>query len=345
MKDMGYNATNNKKSAIAAVSLSMLLVASIVVSTLGTLMIITMSSSAPQKASAAFPGKNGKIVFMSTRADGTQGISVIDADGTNERRLTNNTLDYSPRWSPDGKKIAFVSWRDGTGEIYVMNADGTNQTRLTNDYADNLSPNWSSDGKKIFFTKATHLSEGFLLGDLPLVTGIYVMNADGINQTRLTNSSAIVYWPKLSPDATKIVGTAKKDGDVLYELYVTDIYGSHPTRLTTNSLHNYSPNWSPDGKKIVFISTRDGAQARVCVTDIDGTHQKRLTAVNNNFSKTDNDVDPSWSPDGKKIVYSNNKDDGNRFQIYIMDADGTHQKRLTRNGNDDVQADFGPVEQ
>jgi len=83
-------------------------------------------------SSGTFPGTNGKIIFASDR-DGNKEIYVMDADGSNQTRLTtNSSLDVEPSWSPNGSKIAFNSDRDGNKEIYVMNADGSNATRLTN---------------------------------------------------------------------------------------------------------------------------------------------------------------------------------------------------------------------
>ena len=85
----------------------------------------------------------GPVAFVSER-DGNDEIYVMDADGSNPVRLTNNAaLDLSPVWSPDGSKVAFVSDRNGNPEIYVMDADGSNPVRLTNDAAQDVNPVWS----------------------------------------------------------------------------------------------------------------------------------------------------------------------------------------------------------
>ena len=129
----------------------------------------------------------GKIAFMSYR-DGNGEIYVMNADGTNHIRLTNNAAeDYCPVWSPDGTKIAFMSLRDGNQEIYVMNADGTNQMNLTNNPALDRDPTWSPDGSKIVFTSNRD-------GNYE----IYVMNADGTNQIRLTNNPSYDGYPSWS---------------------------------------------------------------------------------------------------------------------------------------------------
>src|SRR5207249_8373560 len=107
----------------------------------------------PNAHAGTFPGVNGKIAFASTR-DGNWEIYVMNADGTDQTRLTNHPAeefppyDWNPSWSPDSTKIAFERNRDGTIETYAMNADGTDQTRLTNSPAYDLKPGWGADGSR-----------------------------------------------------------------------------------------------------------------------------------------------------------------------------------------------------
>jgi len=118
-----------------------------------------------------------KIAFTSDR-DGNYEIYIMNIDGTNLTRLTNNsTDDHHPKWSPDGSKIAFFSNSNGNNEVYVMNSDGTNKTRLTNHPGQDTQPIWSPDGSQMAFSSNR-------AGNM----NIYIMNADGSNQIRLTNT-------------------------------------------------------------------------------------------------------------------------------------------------------------
>ena len=220
---------------------------------------------------STFPGENGKIAFARTIEGGRWEIFVMNADGTGETRLTNNpAFDGHPDWSPDGEKIAFERDFD---EIYVMNAaDGSGQTRLTTGEA----PSWSPDGEKIAFAR----------GD------IYVMNADGTGETRLTNSPTFDGYPDWSPDGEKIAFT-RTVGDN-YEIFVMNADGTGQTRLTNNTglIHDLHPSWSPDSEKIAFDSSRD-VNDEIFVMNADGTGQTRLTGTS---VTTSGGFHPSWSP-------------------------------------------------
>ena len=156
--------------------------------TLAAVLIITATS-----AIGCGGSRESRIAFVSGR-DGNSEIYVMNADGTEQKNLTNNPAwDWYPSWSADGNKIAFVSHnRGGNGGIYVMNADGSGQTRLTNNPASNDTPSWSPDGERIA-----------VASDRDGNPEIYIMNADGTEQTRLINNPAWDDSPSWSPFLTE----------------------------------------------------------------------------------------------------------------------------------------------
>ena len=272
-----------------------------------------------------------QIAFMSHR-DGNWEIYVMDVDGGNPRNLTNNPDDDQyPTWSPDGTRIAFVfdkKNRDWNRQIYVMDADGSNQRNLSKNGFDEWGPSWSPDGKRIAFVSNR---KG------PFDMEIYVMDADGGNQRNLSNNPDYDTHPSWSPDGKRIAFISDRKGDFEnFDIYVMDADGGNQRRRTKNLHDDRAPSWSPDGERIVFSARRDGHMAdkwgltyEIYVMDADGGNEQRLT---------ENGVyegQPSWSPDGERIVFSSFRD-GNA-EIYMMDADGGNPQNLTNNHH----ADYG----
>ena len=148
---------------------------------------------------------------------------------------------------------------------------------------------------------------------------IYVMDADGSNQTRVTRGPSGDWSPAWSPDGHRIAFHSDRDGN--REIYVMDGNGSNQTRLTRDAANDMGPTWSPDGRRIAFHSDRD-ENSDIYVMDADGSNQTRLTRG------TSWDESPAWSPDGRRIAFESWGYE--RSGIYVMDADGSNQTRLTR---------------
>jgi TolB protein len=228
--------------------------------------------------------KDCKIAFRSDAdRDGYENIHIMNPDGSGQTRLTGKSgEDAGPFWSPDGKKIAFMSYRDGKGGIYVMNPDGSEQKKVTSSAADD-SPSmltglsWSPVGKRI----------AFLWDGRDGTLEIHIINADGSEHKNLTSGHPNTLWFSFSPDGERIAFASNRDGNE--EIYLVNADGGGQENLTNNPGRDLYPSWSPDGKKIVFMSERD-RNKEIYVMNPDGSEQKNLT---NNPGL---DTLPSWSP-------------------------------------------------
>ena len=254
--------------------------------------------------------------------------------------VQNSGQNFDPTWSPDGRKIAFV----GDGKIYAMNADGSGKRRLTagtaagpRDNRPDFGPAWSPDGRKIAFETLRHAGR-FACSDGHPSAGcnweIYVMNADGSGQRRLTRDPGLDRGATWSPDGRELLfnrmASRLKPG-APPGFYVMNVDGSGQRRLAAAT---GNAAWSPDSRMIAFSrGTGDGRD--IYAINADGSGQRRLTR------SPGMDLDPTWSPDGRKIAFVSRRERcpsasvgsscvcGNA-EIYVMNADGSGQRNLTR---------------
>jgi Tol biopolymer transport system component len=191
--------------------------------------------------------------------------------------------------------------------------------RATSSSASNAYPDWSPDGHRIAF-------ESDRTGNAE----IYVMNADGSKQQRLTRNPGCDTVPAWSPNGKKIAFASARTGKL--QIYVMNPDGSKQQRVTQGAANNYLPRWAPDGRRIAFESDRSGT-SQIYVMNADGSDQHPLTRHRASAS-------PGWSPNGKKIAFASDRT-GNA-EIYVMNADGSDQHRLTRNQAHDDDPTWSP---
>lgn len=264
----------------------------------------------------------GRIAFSSLR-DGNWEIYTMNADGTDQRRITSNsTDDYWPAWSPGGARIAFEASRDGNSEIYMMDPDGTSPSRITNNSSIDVTPAWSPDGGAIAFTS-------YRDGNAEIYVIRDVSSGSTLHPENITNNDSDDKYPSWSPDGEKIVFSSDRGRNLMYDLYTINSDGTEVRRLTDYGAVIEKSSWSPDGTKIAFeMWALEGAPlGQLYALTLSSSTLYRLT--NNSFA----DFNPSWSPDGRKIVFSSNRD-GNG-EIYTMEPDGSEQTNITNHDGDD----------
>ncbi len=290
------------------------------------------ASTPPLSPSPTQPLK-GLIVFYSER-DGDAEIYVMNPDGSDQRPLTDNdTDDYSPAWSPDGRLIIFESDRDDPRpracfpncnyNLYVMNADGSNPRRLTDLPGAEWNAHWSPDGTSLIFAAGEIGSEK---------AGIFRIGVDGGEPQPLLVDDFSNDAPDWSPDGTQIAFSSNREGN--RDIFVMNAEGSDIRKVVDTGLNDYLPDWSPDGLQIAFFAA-DWPSVRqdIYTVDADGSNLLNLTNTPRVV-----DEDPTWSPDGSKIVFQTDRD-GN-FEIYMMDPDGSQPQNLTRNRGADYWPDW-----
>jgi len=261
----------------------------------GTMRPKPTPTPSPTPTPTPISGLSGAIAFESSW-QGQKNLHVIDANGNNEAVLVNNLYSTSPQWSPDGTRLAFVQ----NGGIHLADADGSNLRKFTANQFLEASPNWSPDGKRIMYSNTSQIIVSGIDGaiqtqvrvatwyriswspdesKIAFVIGnrngshIYVMNADGTGQIRLTSGEWIYQDPQWSPDGTKIVFV--REAITLgggSQIMLMNADGSGQTNLTSMGPGYMTPTWSPDGTKIAF--SRSGV---IYVMNLDGSNETRIT--------------------------------------------------------------------
>jgi Tol biopolymer transport system component len=292
-------------------------------------------------ASAAFPGPNGRIAFVSNPT-GDRDILTMDPDGSGIVNVTGAPgapgFALEPDYSPDGTKIAFRAGRENAAEIYTVNADGTGLAQLTFNSVKDYSPAWSPDGSMIAF--ASNRNDPNLCVNLfGCNIDIFVMPATGGSPVQVTFGSSSDAFPQFSPDGSLIAYDSDAGGT--YAIYTVDLDTLAVTKLTADSLRAGHPDWSPDGTKITFTTNwYPCKKPKICkgdihVMNVNGSGVTQLT------DKFGDNLWPAWSPEGDKIIFGHNNLQLKPQQIYVINPDGTGLTRITHTNDDSFQPDWG----
>ncbi|MCX6561126.1 MAG: hypothetical protein NTZ26_11525 [Candidatus Aminicenantes bacterium] len=230
----------------------------------------------------------GGIVFQSD-LDGDNDIYLLT--GTGLRRLTDDPAsDEFPKWSPDGKRIAFSSNRTGRYQIHTMASDGSDVRQVTHSEADAIEQAWFPDGRRLAFTEERRRAVG----------RSYILKSVGLDggtaETLLPEFEGSSALPEFSPAAPVLGFTGKRLRG--WDIYVVDL-ATRAVRPLTEGGHACRPHFSPDGAKIAYASSEADGKGDIWIMNSDGSGRERLTDRPDTY-----DYFASWSPDGRSIVFS-----------------------------------------
>ncbi len=264
-----------------------------------------------------------RIAYVSKSA-GRYELKVDDADGQNPRIALRSTEPIiSPAWSPDGTRLAYVSFQAKKPIIYVHSLATGVQTVVANFKGSNSAPAWAPDGKRLAVVLTKDGS-----------SQLYTINVDGSGLTRVASSSAIDTEPQFSPDGAHIYFTSDRGGSP--QIYRVPSGGGNAERVTFEGGYNVTPRLSPDGKTLAYV-TRNGGRFQIAVMDL-ATRQTQI------LTESSRDESPSFAPNGRMILYAS--EIGGRGVLSAVSADGRVKQKLSGSAGGDVREPaWGPFNQ
>ncbi|CUS31969.1 Tol-Pal system beta propeller repeat protein TolB [Candidatus Nitrospira nitrificans] len=264
-----------------------------------------------------------KIAYVSELGTARE-LFVMDYDGYDPRQLTaDGFLNLMPRWSPDRRFLVFTTYRNrNTQDIDMIELATGKRWTLVAQGGLNITPVLSPDGNSLAYSSSHE-------GNAEL----YRLDTKTKAVQRLTTHAAGDLSPSWSPSGRELVFTSDRSGGP--QIFLMSADGSNVRRLTFEGDYNAAPAWSPRGNWIAYVCRTPKKEYKLCVITPDG--QKRLQLT----TGLGVDDSPSWSPDGRHLVFSSTVE--GKSQIYMIDADGKDLERITFTGTHNSAPSWSPA--
>ncbi|MDZ4858288.1 MAG: Tol-Pal system beta propeller repeat protein TolB [Candidatus Hydrogenedentes bacterium] len=266
------------------------------------------------------PGVATSSYCFSGGATGKKEIYIADYDGANMKQLSqHNSISILPTFSPDGTKIAYVSFKDRYQFLYMFELATGKSSALSKEVGMNSAPAWAPDGSRLAMVLSKDAN-----------SEIYLVNADGTSKSRLTNDGGTDTSPCFSPDGKQIAFVSDRGGSP--QVHVMDTSGGSVRRLSLQGGKSYDPEWSPDGKQIAYVVEQGGFE--VYVMDSDGGNPRALTASGGSNES------PTWSADSRYVVYTSTRE--GKPQLWTANVATGQNRKVPGIGVSAQGPDWGP---
>jgi TolB protein len=260
-----------------------------------------------------------KVAYVLKRGQRFE-LQVADADGFNPQTVLASMEPIgSPKWSPDGTKLAYVTFESRKSNVVVQDLVMGSRKVVANFRGDNYAPSWSPDGREL----AVALSRD-------AVSQIYIISANGGEPRRITTSNSIDSGAAFTPDGNTIIFFSDRSGGP--QIYSVPAAGGNVKRLTFEGSYNTSPRLSPDGKLVAFVS-RDAGKLRIATLEL-------ASGLINVLTDGPRDDSPSFSPNGRTILFESKA--GGRGSLGSVSIDGRIKQKLTSQNGDVREPAWGP---